>query len=119
MAWTSTIGFKEAGRACKGACTSKHGAPGWSDTVPDPAFAGQPEFALDVDNVKPLGLVVGAAVALLLAGKPLSGSRGFGGLQYGLPRIGDVTAKVEQRRCMPLHACCTAAALRGSCRLHG
>ena len=58
--------------------------------------AGQPEFALDVDNVKPLGLVVGAAVAMLLAGKPLSGSRGFGGLQYGLPKIGDMNAKVRR-----------------------
>jgi hypothetical protein len=48
-----------------------------------------------VDNVKPLGLVIGAAVAMLLAGKPLSGSRGFGGLQYGLPKIGDMNAKVR------------------------
>ena len=73
----------------------------WPEDVPDLALAGQPEFALDVDNVKPLGLVIGAAVALLLAGKPLSGSRGFGGLQYGLPKIGDVTGKVTPA-CMSL-----------------
>ncbi len=50
---------------------------------------------MDVDNIKPTGLVVVAAVAMLLLGKPLSGSRGFGGLQFGLPRIGDCTAKVR------------------------
>lgn len=58
-------------------------------------YTGQPEFAVDVDNIKPTGLVVAAAVAMLLLGKPLSGSRGFGGLQFGLPRIGDCTAKVR------------------------
>ena len=59
-------------------------------------MAGQPEFALDVDNIKPTGLVFGFAVALLLMGKPLSGSRGFGGLQFNLPKNGDVTAKVRR-----------------------
>ncbi|CAL8462387.1 g1920 [Coccomyxa elongata] len=61
------------------------------------SYKGQPEFAVDVDNIKPTGLVVVAAVAMLLLGKPLSGSRGFGGLQFGLPRIGDCTAKAETK----------------------
>lgn len=57
--------------------------------------AGQPEFAVDVDNMKPTGLVVAAAVTMLLLGKPLSGSRGFGGLQFGLPSTGTCTAKAS------------------------
>ncbi len=57
--------------------------------------AGQPEFAVDVDNIKPKGLVAVAAVAMLLLGKPLSGSRGFGGLQFTLPKTGTCTAKVR------------------------
>lgn len=56
--------------------------------------AGQPEFAVDVDNIKPKGLVVAAALAMLVLGKPLSGSRGFGGLQFALPKTGTCTAKV-------------------------
>ena len=49
---------------------------------------------MDVDNIKPKGLVVAAAVAMLVLGKPLSGSRGFGGLQFTLPKTGTCTAKV-------------------------
>ena len=50
---------------------------------------------MDVDNIKPKGLVAVAAVAMLLLGKPLSGSRGFGGLQFTLPKTGTCTAKVR------------------------
>lgn len=49
-----------------------------------------------MDNIKPTGLVFGFAVALLLMGKPLSGSRGFGGLQFTLPKNNDMTAKVRR-----------------------
>jgi hypothetical protein len=56
--------------------------------------AGQPEFALDVDNIKPTGVVIGAALAVLLLNKPLSGSRGFGGIQFSLPGAGSLVAKV-------------------------
>ena len=57
--------------------------------------AGRPEFGLDVDNIRPMQVVVGAALAMLALGKPLSGSRGFGGLQFGLPVSGDAVAKVR------------------------
>lgn len=57
--------------------------------------AGQPEFAVDVDNVKPNGLVIGAAVIMLLLGKPLSGSRAFGGAMFSLPQMGDCKAMVS------------------------
>lgn len=61
------------------------------------SYKGQPEFAVDVDNIKPKGLVAVAAVAMLLLGKPLSGSRGFGGLQFTLPKTGTCTAKAESK----------------------
>ncbi|KAK9906443.1 hypothetical protein WJX75_001896 [Coccomyxa subellipsoidea] len=61
------------------------------------SYKGQPEFAVDVDNIKPKGLVVAAALALLVLGKPLSGSRGFGGLQFALPKTGTCTAKAESK----------------------
>ena len=56
--------------------------------------AGRPEFGVDVDNIKPMEVVVAAALGMLLFGKPLSGSRAFGGMQFGLPVNGDATAKV-------------------------
>lgn len=59
------------------------------------ACAGQPEFAVDVDNIKPTGIVIGAAVAMLVLGKPLTGSRGFGGISFGLPGLNSsCTARV-------------------------
>jgi len=60
--------------------------------------AGRPEFGLDVDNIRPIQVVVGAALAMLALGKPLSGSRGFGGLQFGLPVSGDAVAKARPRQ---------------------
>ncbi len=66
-------------------------------------MAGQPEFAVDVDNIKPTGLVIGAAVAMLVLGKPLSGSRGFGGIQFNIPGLDSCLAKVcVQHRQLPL-----------------
>ena len=56
--------------------------------------AGRPEFGVDVDNIKPMELVVAGALGMLLFGKPLAGSRAFGGMQFGLPVNGDATAKV-------------------------
>ena len=58
----------------------------------DCSAAGQPEFAIDVDNVKPTGLVVGAALIMLVLGKPLTGSRAFGGAVFSLPQMGDCKA---------------------------
>ena len=60
----------------------------------DRSAAGQPEFAIDVDNVKPTGLVVGAALIMLVLGKPLTGSRAFGGAVFSLPQMGDCKAMV-------------------------
>ena len=60
----------------------------------DCSAAGQPEFAIDVDNVKPTGLVVGAALIMLVLGKPLTGSRAFGGAVFSLPQMGDCKAMV-------------------------
>ena len=60
-----------------------------------PAGAGQPEFAVDVDNVKPTGLVIGAALIMLALGKPLTGSRAFGGASFALPQMGDCKAMVS------------------------
>ena len=57
--------------------------------------AGQPEFAVDVDNVKPAGLVVGAALIMLVLGKPLTGSRAFGNALFSLPQMGDCKAMVS------------------------
>ena len=57
-------------------------------------IAGQPEFGVDVDNVKPTGLVVGAALIMLALGKPLTGSRAFGGAMFSLPQMGDCKAMV-------------------------
>lgn len=62
--------------------------------------AGRPEFGIDVDNIKPAQVVVAAAVAMLMLGKPLSGSRGFGGMQFGLPVSGDAVAKVRIVHCL-------------------
>jgi hypothetical protein len=60
--------------------------------------AGQPEFGVDVDNVKPTGLVVGAALIMLALGKPLTGSRAFGGALFSLPQMGDCKAMVRPSR---------------------
>ncbi|CAK0751998.1 hypothetical protein CVIRNUC_002112 [Coccomyxa viridis] len=59
------------------------------------SYKGQPEFALDVDNVKPNGLVIGAALIMLALGKPLTGSRAFGGAMFSLPQMGDCKAMAE------------------------
>ena len=50
---------------------------------------------MDVDNVKPTGLVIGAALIMLALGKPLTGSRAFGGASFALPQMGDCKAMVS------------------------
>ncbi|CAL5227674.1 g10682 [Coccomyxa viridis] len=61
------------------------------------SYKGQPEFAVDVDNVKPTGLVIGAALIMLALGKPLTGSRAFGGASFALPQMGDCKAMAESK----------------------
>lgn len=51
--------------------------------------AGAPEIGFDVDNVRPAWALIIPAAILLLAGKPLSGSRSFGNLRAKLPLISD------------------------------
>ena len=53
---------------------------------------------MDVDNVKPTGLVIGAALIMLALGKPLTGSRAFGGASFALPQMGDCKAMVSPSR---------------------
>ena len=50
---------------------------------------------MDVDNVKPTALVIGAALIILALGKPLTGSSAFGGDSFALPRMGDCKAMVS------------------------
>ena len=49
-----------------------------------------------MDNVKPTGLVIGAALLMLAVGKPLTGSRAFGGAMFSLPQMGDCKAMVRR-----------------------
>ena len=49
--------------------------------------AGVPEFGADLDNVKPAGLIVAAAVAMLAVGLPLSGGKTFGNVHTQLPSL--------------------------------
>ena len=46
-----------------------------------------PEFGIDVDNVKPVGLVAAAALAVLAIGLPLSGGKTFGNVHTRLPAV--------------------------------
>ena len=45
--------------------------------------------------MKPNGLVIGAALIMLALGKPLTGSRAFGGAMFSLPQMGDCKAMVS------------------------
>ena len=45
--------------------------------------------------MKPNGLVIGAALIMLALGKPLTGSRAFGGAMVSLPQMGDCKAMVS------------------------
>ena len=67
--------------------------------------------------MKPNGLVIGAALIMLALGKPLTGSRAFGGAMFSLPQMGDCKAmvsfhihkghNVKGRAEPPFGGCCT------------
>ena len=75
--------------------------------------AGVPEFGADLDNVKPAGLIVAAAVAMLAVGLPLSGGKTFGNVHTQLPSLtADALAMVR------LHSCPHASLLHGLSWVH-
>ena len=75
---------------------------------------GVPEFGADLDNVKPPGLIVAAAVAMLAVGLPLSGGKTFSNVHTQLPSLtSDALAMVS--RTHPI--CCKAAVLHTGCWL--
>ncbi|KAK9842548.1 hypothetical protein WJX81_005458 [Elliptochloris bilobata] len=72
-------------------------------TMAGVTYEGRPEFGFDVDNIKPTQVVAAAALAMLVLGKPLAGSRAFGGMQFGLPVNGDAVAKGEAKAMVERH----------------
>ncbi|KAK9818352.1 hypothetical protein WJX72_011121 [[Myrmecia] bisecta] len=61
-------------------------------------YDGRPEGGVDVADLKPPALVVAAAVGLLLLGKPVSGSRSLGCVNFGVPFLnGEGAAKPEAK----------------------
>lgn len=70
--------------------------------------AGVPEFGLDIDNVKPVGLVAAAAAVVLAIGLPLSGGKTFGDLHTRLPAVSQDALSMVSPSCLMVSAGCTS-----------